>query len=693
MSHPTPPRAARKPTLHEHHGEQRPDEHHWLKIQGRADPEVLAYLEAENVYLDAVMSPLRRLQEELYSELLSHVQERDEQPPVVEGEWLYFTRSEEGQAHPLYLRRSRAGGPEEALLDLNQLKAQEGHTNVWVHFLRPSPDGERFAYLLDTSGQEVFELRVALSRSGELVEPPLTGVSGGSLAWSQDGTRLYYLREDPTQRPYQLWRHTLNSPQAEDELLFQEDDPTFRVAASRSHSGAWILMDSSASLSTEWHALDAGDPQARPAVVVPRQAGIEYTLQDADDHWLALTNAGGASEFRLVRLPRGKDLSWDNAQDILSYHPQRLLEGMQVFAGHLLLAGREGGVTRLWVLARTTEGYGLARRLEFPETSYTVRIGANREYGAEVAHILYTSLVQPTQHLDLDLNTLRTSLIQATPVPGYNADQYVAEVLWADAPDGERVPISTVRRRDTTLPAPTLLYGYGSYGIPMDPEFRPDRLPLLDRGWVWAIAHIRGGSELGRRWYDGGRLDHKMNTFTDFIAAGEALLREGYTRRDALLAMGRSAGGLLMGAVINLRPDLFRAVFVGVPFVDVVSTMLDASIPLTTNEYDEWGNPEQEHWYRVTRAYSPYDNLEKAVYPHLFVSTGLNDPRVAYWEPAKYVARLRTLARQGSGELVLKTQFGAGHGGSSGRYEALQEVAEEYAFALAAVDSRLDRGQ
>lgn len=687
-----PPVATREQVIHDIHGEQRPDDYHWLKTRGKADAGVLGYLNDENAHLDAVMSPLRETQATIYHELLSHVQEDDEQPPIQDGDWLYFTRTLEGQAHPVFLRRPVAGGDEQTLLDVNALKEREGLDNVWVYVTRASPDGRYWAYLMDKTGQEVWELRVLDTQTGELAEAPLTGLSGWTLAWHAEGRALLYATEDATQRPDRVWRHVLGQPQSADEALFQEADPTFRVSASLSENGETLLIVSAANMAQEWLALDARDATARPTLILPRERGTEVTLTDGGDHWLALTNAGDAEEFKLVRLPKQGAISLQNAAEVLPYTPERYLTGMHLFKEDLLLSGREDGFTRLWMLPRTASpdgqgGYGAARRVDFPEDSYTVRIGDNRVFDTGTARILYTSLTRPTEHLDLDLNTLDTALVKATPVPNYDPAQYVSEMVWATAPDGERVPVSVVRRRDTALPAPTLLYGYGSYGIPVDPAFSMSRLPLLDRGWVWAIAHIRGGSERGRRWYDAGRLAQKMNTFTDFVAAGEHLREAGLATE--LVAMGRSAGGLLMGAAVNLRPELWKAAFVGVPFVDVLSTMLDASIPLTTGEYDEWGNPNEPQAYAVMRAYSPYDNLKAGVYPHLFVSTGLNDPRVAYWEPAKYVARLRTLREPGSGVLVLKTNMGAGHGGSSGRYDALNEAAEEYAFALAAVSGEL----
>ncbi|WP_135229479.1 S9 family peptidase [Deinococcus fonticola] len=681
------PSAARRGITHSIHGHDRADDYHWLKTQGKQDAEVLGYLTAENAHLAAVMEPHRALQEEIYRELLSHVQEQDDQPPVPQGEWAYFMRTEEGQAHAIYLRRQRETGQEEVLLDLNTLKVDEGLDNVWVYATSASPDGRYWAYLLDTTGQEIMELRVLDTQTGKLAETPLKETGAWTLLWNATGTQLFYSTDDATQRTNRLWRHTLGQPQDKDELLYQEDDATFQAVAFLAENGETVLLGSLANMAQEWHALDARDGHSTPQLIVPRQRGTEVSrLTDGGDHWLLLTNAGGASEFKLMRLPKRAGATLADAVEVLPYDENRHLTGFHLFKNHLLLSGREGGFTRLWVLPRTAEGYGAAQRVEFPEASYTVRIGANREYDVSTARILYTSLTQPMQHLDLDLNTLHTTLVKDTPVPNYDAAKYVAEQVWATAEDGEKIPVSLVRRQDTLLPAPTLLYGYGSYGASMEPAFAMSRLPLLDRGWVWAIAHIRGGSELGRRWYDAGRLKHKMNTFTDFIAAGEHLKAAGISTE--LVAMGRSAGGLLMGGVVNLRPNLWKAAFVGVPFVDVLSTMLDDSIPLTTGEYDEWGNPNELEAYATMREYSPYDNLQEAKYPHLFVSTGLNDPRVAYWEPAKYVARLRTLQQPGSGTLTLKTNMGAGHFASSGRYDALNETAEEYAFALAALQDK-----
>lgn len=681
---PTPPQAKRQRTVHQAHGEIRPDDHHWLRTQGPEDPEVLAYLQAENAHLDAIMAPLRPLQDELYDHMLARVQQTDQGPPVPWGGWQYYTRTEEGRAHAIYCRQPRGGGPEQVLLDLNDLIAREGLANAWVNHTRPSPDGRLWAYLIDTQGHDQFTLRVLDTQSGQDLPDRVPDLSGWSLAWSADASRLYYARQDATLRAHEVWRHTLGAAPDRDERLYHEADQTFRIGVGTSASGDEVLLQVTSTLTSEWHHLRAADNAGQFQVIWPRARGVQYTAEDGGDHWLILTDQEEAREFKLLRVPK----DGGPASEIISHDERRTLGRLSVFRQFLLVSGREGGLTQLWVLRRQNGEYVAGQRASFAEEVYTVRVGANHDFDARVARILYTSLTVPVTHYDLDLVTLDLNEVKTTPVPDYDFSQYVARRLWVTARDGVRVPVSLVYRRDTPPGAPTLLYGYGSYGFPMDPGFSASRLALLDRGWVYAIAHVRGGGELGEGWYRAGKLNSKMNTFTDFIDCAEHLIHKGVTRPERLVAMGRSAGGLLMGAVVNLRPDLFRAAFVGVPFVDVLSTMFDASIPLTTAEYDEWGNPGDPASYVMMRAYSPYDNLKATAHPHLFVSTGLHDPRVAYWEPAKYVARLRTL-ETGPNQTVLKTNLGAGHGGSSGRYEALRETAEEYAFAIAAVEGRL----
>ena len=682
---PQPPIAARKPVQHRAHGETREDPYHWLKTQGREDPEVLAYLEAENAHLDASLAPLEALRQDLYAELLSHLQETDQDPPVPWGEWAYYQRTEAGQQYPLHCRRPLAGGPEQVLLDPNALKAEEGLEQLWVGLTRPSPDHTRLAYLLDTKGAERFEIRVRDLAGGGETRTGVTEVSGGSLEWSADGSRLYYIRTDAAWRPHQLYRHTLGADPATDERLVQEDDETFRLHLTTSDSGAELLLTSDSTLTSEVQHLAAGDVSGSFAPIWPRERGVEYEAEDGGDHWLITTNRNGAREFVLLALPK----AGGEPRTVLAHDPARKLDGVKVFERFLIVMGREEGLAQLWVLPRDGNHYGEPRRVPAPEAVYTWRLGPNHQFAAGVARVVYSSSVTPTQHLDLDLETLQTMLVKATPVPGYDPGLYAAERLWVTARDVALVPVTLVFRRDAARPAPTYLYGYGSYGISLDPAFNASRLPLLDRGWVCATAHVRGGGELGRAWYEGGKLEQKAHTFHDFVDCAEALLSEGVAQPGAIVAEGRSAGGLLMGAVLNERPDLFAAAIAGVPFVDVLSTMEDASIPLTTLEYDEWGNPADAGLYAAMRAYSPYDNIGGGRYPHLWVSTGLNDPRVAYWEPAKWVARLRAEADVRR-TLVLKTLLGVGHFSASGRYDALCDRAAELAFLIGAVEGRLD---
>ncbi|MBB6098737.1 oligopeptidase B [Deinobacterium chartae] len=680
MTRPTPPRAKQVPHTHHAHGDRRDDPYAWLRQ--RENPDVLAYLEAENAYLAAVMEPLRPLQEALYQDMLSHLQETDEQPPVRWGPYVYYTRTVAGEQYPLYCRRPRAGGPEQVLLDPNALKQQEALENLWVGAVQPSPDHRRYAYLLDIRGGERFELRVKDLESGEERRTGVTDVSGRSLAWSADGRCLYYIRNDETWRPHEVYRHRLGHAAESDALLYREEDPTFTLGLSVSDSGDELLLTSHSTVTTEVRHLPSADTEGGFRVILPRERGVEYAVEDGGDHWLMLSNAGGAREFKLLALPKAGGA----AREVLPHDPGRKLDDLRVFRDHLLVAGRQDGLTRLWVLPRRTLE---PRRLELPETVFTVRIGENHDFDVRVARVTYTSPLTPLTHFDLDLDTLELLEVKRTPVPNYDATAYRSERRWVTAADGTRVPVSLVYRQDVQFPAPTLLYGYGSYGASMDPAFDARRLTLLDRGWVYAVAHVRGGGELGRAWYEGGKLQAKPNSFSDFVDVAQALVEAGLTTPDRLTASGRSAGGLLMGAVLNLRPDLFRAVLAGVPFVDVVSTMLDASIPLTTLEYDEWGNPEDPAFYAVMKAYSPYDNVAARAYPHLWISTGLNDPRVAYWEPAKWAARLRE-RKTDRNVLLLKTLTGAGHFSSSGRYDALRETAEEYAFLIAAVEGRLE---
>lgn len=674
-----PPIAKRVPHPHTLHGDVRPDDYYWLR--NRQDPEVLAYLEAENRYADAVTQPLEPLTERLYLDMLSRIQEDRTEVAVRDGEYYYYSRTEAGREYRIHARKRCASreeleqAPEEVLLDLNQLA--EGADFLSVTVLRSSPDQSRLAYLENRDGTDRYTARVKDLPTGKHLPDAIGDVFiEGSLEWDALGHHLFYITVDESQRPCRLWRHRVGDT-GPDALLYEEHDVTFSLRLGKSRSGRHLFLHADSKVTSEVRYLPAADPHGQWLVFEPRRQGIEYDLEDWGDGFLILTN-DGAENFRLLACPMA-DAVRDSWREIFPYDPTVYLQEMHPFADCVLLYGRQEGLSQAWVLRR-----GEIRRLQWPEPIYTVRVGQNRMYETQEALISYESLVTPRTTHALDLSSLETRVLQRELVPGgYDEGDYVQERVWATAEDGAGVPLSVVYRRGAldAGPAPLILYGYGSYGISIDPGFDGTRLPLLDRGIVFALAHIRGGAELGRGWYENGKFLRKRNTFTDFVACAQELICRRMTTPGQLAARGRSAGGLLMGAIANLRPDLFAVVSAGVPFVDVVTTMLDASIPLTSLEWDEWGNPADAEYYAYMKSYSPYDNVEAKEYPHLLVLTGLNDPRVGYWEPAKWVARMRA-TKTDSHTLVLRTHMGAGHGGSSGRYARLRETALEYAFVL-----------
>ncbi|ADH61977.1 Oligopeptidase B [Allomeiothermus silvanus DSM 9946] len=684
MSEIKPPTAKRIPHPHTAHGDTRPDDYYWLNE--RENPEVIAYLEAENAYLEAVMGPLEPFREQLYREMLGRIQQTDLEVPVQHGPYFYYARTEEGKQYRIHCRKKAASraeleaAPEEVILDLGALA--EGKSYLSVSVLKPSPDHRLLAYLQNEDGSDRYTLYVKDLQTGELLPDRVEDVYlHQSLEWDATGEYLFFTRVDETQRPCYLYRHRLGH--SEPTLLYQEPDETFRLKLYKSASGRFLFAASTSTLTDEVRYLEALQPEGKWHVFTPRQRGVKYSLEHQGQHFLLLTNQD-ALNFKLLSAPVLSP-SPDHWHELLPHDPEVYLQGVLPFERHLLVYGRQGGSTQLWVWDLI---HGTYRRLEWPEPVYTVAPADNREYATDRALVSFQSLLTPRKVLELDLNTLETTLLKQDEVlGGYDPAEYVQERLWATARDGVQVPISLVYKRSTPRPAPLYLYAYGSYGISIDPAFSPTRLVLLERGVVFAIAHIRGGAEMGRGWYEDGKLLKKKNTFTDFIDCAMHLVEEGYTTPERLMAVGGSAGGLLMGAVINLRPDLFRAVAAHVPFVDVVTTMSDPSIPLTTLEYDEWGNPADPEFYAYMKSYSPYDNVEAKAYPHLLVTAGINDPRVGYWEPAKWVARLRAL-KTDANTLLLKTHMGAGHGGSSGRYDRLKEVALEYAFLLDKVGLR-----
>jgi oligopeptidase B len=674
-----PPVAKRIPHPHTLHGDVRPDDYYWLRE--RENPEVIRYLEAENAYTEATLEPLKPLADRLYQDMVRHVAETDVGVPVQHGPYFYYHRFEAGRQYPVFCRKRAAtrdeldAAPEEVVLDQNQ--RAEGHAFCSITWLRPSPDHRRLAFLENTDGSDRYTLYVRDLETGEELPDVVPNVYlHASVAWDASGHYLFYVTVDEAQRPCRLWRHHLGAPSEKDALLYEERDTTFTLVVHPSLSGRFLFARSTSTTTDEVRFLPADRPTDSWQVFLPRRRGVEYSVEHWGDRFVVLTNED-AENFSVWSCPLD-DTRREAWTPVVEGSAARYLEGLLPCRNLLLIEGREEGLTQLWVYAD-----GRLDRLAWEEPLYTVGFGDNRDGSAPELLITYESLVTPPSVYSFNVASHALTLLKRQPVPEYDPEQYVQERVWATASDGVRIPVSLVYRRGARDggPAPLWLYGYGSYGASMDPAFQATRLPLLDRGVLYAIAHIRGGSEMGRRWYLDGKLLHKRNTFTDFIAAAEALIAQGYTTPERMAAEGRSAGGLLMGAVLNMRPDLFRVAIAGVPFVDVLTTMLDPSIPLTSLEWDEWGNPADPAFYAYMRTYSPYDNVTAQAYPHLFVEAGLNDPRVGYFEPAKWVARLRA-TKTDDHTLLFWTHLGAGHSGSSGRYDRLRERARQFAFAL-----------
>ena len=672
--HPNPPRARVAPRVEIVHGETRIDDYHWLR--DRSNPEVLAYLEAENQHTNAVMRHTEGLQERLYHELRGRIRETDLSVPERLDDYLYYSRTEAGGQYPIFCRRQELpGAVEEVMLDQNPLA--HGYPYFRVGSVEISPDHRLLAFTVDTSGAEEFTLYIKDLVSGEILPESVSRVSH-RVAWANDGRTLFYTVLDEAGRPCRLYRHDVGAQPSDDALVYFEPDAAFHLDISRTRSRRYLLLDLSSHSTTEVWFASADRPGEPFRVVQPRRPGVEYMVTHHGDRFFITTNHE-APNFRLVQAPV-EHPSCEHWTAVLPYRPEVKLDWTDAFQNHLVVYEREVGLTRIRVIDLPT---GAEHLVAFPEPVYTVRPHANPEFHTSTLRFTYTSLVTPSAVVDYELSEHTWTVRKQTEVQGYTPSGYCSERVFAATPDGARVPISLVYRRplETGRPRPLLLSGYGAYGLNYDPVFSTDTLSLLDRGFVLAIAHVRGGEELGRHWYEAGRLFNKRSSFTDFISAAEHLIREGYTSPDRLVINGGSAGGLLIGAVTNLRPDLFRAVLAEVPFVDVINTMLDASLPLTVIEYDEWGNPNDPNAYAYIRSYSPYDNVVARDYPHMLITAGLNDPRVAYWEPAKWTAKLRA-TKTDTNRLLLRTNMGAGHGGASGRYDALRETAFKYAFIL-----------
>ena len=687
---PHAPVAAKKPVTDTRHGITRTDVYDWLrdphwqelmKDPAVLQPDIRAYLEAENAYADQAMQALDPLREQLFQEIKGRIKEDDSSVPSPHGDWLYYTRYETGAQHPLFCRKPRHGGEETIILDGN--KEAEPHAYFKIGGAARSHDDRLFAWSADLKGSEYFGIRVRDMTSGSELADLVPDTSGG-IVWMLDNQSFYYVKVDENHRPAHVFRHRLGTDALEDECVYHESDPSFFVSVGATQSGRYILINVHDHQTSEVHLIDAADPDAHPRLVEPRLPGIEYDLEhDArGDRFLIVTNADDAEDFKLVEAPvatPGRRF-W---RDLVAHRPGILVLGQIAFHDFHVRSEREDGLTRL-VVRRMSDGQ--EQPISFDETAYDLSLMGSLEYETHICRFSYSSMTTPEQVFDYDMASGERTLLKEQEVPsGHDASDYVTERVFAVAADGERVPISLLYRKglqkDGT--APCLLYGYGSYGISIPASFSVSRLSLVDRGFVYAIAHIRGGQERGYRWYTQGRLLNKMNTFTDFIAAGEHLAEAGYTSRGEITAHGGSAGGMLMGAVANLAPSLFKGLIAEVAFVDVLNTILDETLPLTPPEWLEWGNPiEDKDAYEMIASYSPYDNVRRQAYPHIFALAGLTDPRVTYWEPAKWIAKLREFSTSDNA-LFLKTNMSAGHGGASGRFERLKETAMVYAFALA----------
>jgi oligopeptidase B len=676
-SGPQPPKAEIIPKELTIHGQTRVDNYYWLNE--RDNPKVLEYLKAENACTEAVMKPTEALQEKLYNEIVGRIKQTDLSVPYRSEGYYYYTRVEEGKDYPVYCRKKGSlEAPEEILLDVNEMA--QGHGYYAVVGLSVSANNHLISYGVDTVSRRKYTLHFKNLETGETLPDEIVNTTGGA-AWANDNKTVFYTQiDDTTLRPQKIFRHVLGMPADSDKLVFHEADETFDTFVYKTKSKKYILIASTSTLSTEYRYLDAETPAGEFAVFEPRLKDLEYEIDHYGGNFYIRTNLD-AKNFRLMTTPVGKT-GKENWREIVPHRADVLLEGFELFKNDLVLEERKNGLTQIRIIPwdkKAPEHY-----VDFGEETYAAYVMMNPEFDTDWLRFGYSSLTTPSSTYDYNMATGEKKLLKRQEVlGGFDPANYHAERLYATARDGVKVPISLVYRKGFVQngQAPCLLYGYGSYGYSTDPDFSSARLSLLDRGFVFAIAHIRGGQEMGRAWYEDGKLLKKKNTFTDFIDCAEYLVAQKYTNPGVLFANGASAGGLLMGAVVNMAPDLFKGVVAGVPFVDVVTTMLDKSIPLTTGEFDEWGNPEVKEYYDYMLSYSPYDNVEAKNYPAMLVTTGWQDSQVQYFEPAKWVAKLRTL-KTDKNPLLLWTNMEGGHGGISGRFRRMKQVALEYAFIL-----------
>ncbi|MHC5110812.1 MAG: S9 family peptidase [Planctomycetota bacterium] len=671
-----PPVAKINPSELEKHGHVRTDNYYWLNE--RENPDVVAYLAEENTYTKSVMADTESLQKELFEEIKGRIKQNDNTVPYKDGDHYYYTRYEEGKSYPIHCRkRSSLENDEEILLDVN--KMAEGHDFYSIRGRDVSPGHDLLAFAVDTVGRRIFTIKFKDLNTGKILDDEIPNVTA-NLTWAGDNQTIFYARQDPqTLRYYQVYRHRMGTDVSQDVLVYEEKDETFSSYVFKTKSRKYIMIACNQTLSNEYRYLPAENPYGDFKVFQPRERNHEYTVDHIGDKFLIRTN-DKARNFRLMETPVA-NTTRSHWKEVIGHRDDVFLTGFELFNDHMVVSERKNGLVQLRVMPWAGQG---EHYLDFGEAAYSAYVGTNREMDSKVLRFGYASMTTPRSVFDYDMETRQKTLKKQDEVlGGFDSADYVTDRLYAPARDGVKVPISIVYRKGTSRDGtnPLLLYAYGSYGASMDAGFSSSRISLLDRGFVFAIAHIRGGQELGRQWYEEGKLLKKKNTFTDFIDCADYLVKQEYTNPGKLYAMGGSAGGLLMGAIANMNPELFDGVIAQVPFVDVITTMLDDSIPLTTSEYDEWGNPNDPMYYQYMLSYSPYDNVEPKDYPNMLVTTGLHDSQVQYWEPAKWVAKLRAL-KTDDNVLLLKTNMEAGHGGASGRFKRYEETAFRYAFLL-----------
>ncbi|WP_037301086.1 S9 family peptidase [Runella limosa] len=678
-----PPKASRKPHSLEIHNDVRVDNYYWLR--DRENQEVIDYLTAENAYTDEILAPVKELREALFVEMKSRIKEQDESVPYKDGNYWYYYRYEQGGEYPIYARKHQTlDAEEEIMLNLNELA--EGQSYYNATFPEISDNEEIAAFGEDTVSRRLYTLRFKNLKTGELYLEAIPDTEGGNYAWAADNQTVFYIRKDPeTLLGYQVWRHVLGTSPTEDVLVFEEEDDQFYLGLHRMKSKKYIAISSDQNgIMTEYLLLRADAPTSEFVSFLPRKRGHEYSVDHFEDRFYIRTNLNGAFNFCLMQVAEDAHADTTQWKVVIPHREEVYFEGLEVFRNHLVVQERSEGLLHIRVMDQRshTEHY-----LNFGEAAYSAYVGTNPDFDTVTLRYGYTSLTTPSSTFDYNMETRERVLLKQQEVLGeFNKDDYQTERLFAPARDGALVPISIVYKKGFVKDgnAPLLQYAYGSYGYSIDPSFSAARLSLLNRGFAFAICHIRGGQEMGRNWYENGKMLHKKNTFNDFIDCAQFLIHENWTSSNGLFAMGGSAGGLLMGAVANMAPELYRGMVAQVAFVDVVTTMLDETIPLTTGEYEEWGNPNEKLYYDYMKSYSPYDNVTAQVYPNMLVTTGLHDSQVQYWEPAKWVAKLREL-KTDTNLLLFHCDMEAGHGGASGRFKRLKDIALEYAFMLSLV--------